>query len=228
MKWRKPVGARCPLFKQTAGEAAGHWTPQIPGLRSPDSDTDCDVYTVQAREGSSPAGAAALERLCRAYGRPLHFFARRMGHPPEDAEDLVQGFFTKLLEKDYLRSGTPQSGRFRTSLLTAFTRFSAREWDRSQRRKRGGQCAFIPLDAGTAEDGYWFEALHPCLLGEGSDDGYSAPGTRLGLSEGGVKTVVRRMRLRFAALLREELAQSLADPADVETEMRHLLEALAS
>lgn len=120
----------------------------------------------------------------------------------------MPGFFTKLLENDYLRSVTPQSGRFRTFLLTAFTRFSANEWDRSRRLKRGGQCAFIPLDAGTAEDGYrfepvdeltpeklydrhWgqtvvelvadrlrleydrageadrFEALHPCLMGEG-------------------------------------------------------------
>lgn len=224
---------------------------------------------LQARDGSSAEGAAALERLCRTYWRPLYFFARRKGHPPEDAEDLVQGFFAKLLEKDYLRSVTEQSGRFRTFLLTAFTNYRANEWDRSQRLKRGGQCTLIPLDAGTAEDGYrlepvdeltpeklydrhWgetvvelvadklrseygqageaerFEALHTCLMGESSQDGYAALGTRLGLSEGGVKTVVRRMRLRFATLLRDELAQTLADPADVETEMRYLLEALVS
>ena len=71
-----------------------------------------------------------------------------------------------------------------------------------------------------------FEALGPCLMGVEAQSGYQAIGVSLGLGEGGVKTVVRRMRLRFAALLRQELAETLADPAQSEAEMRYLIQRL--
>ena len=65
-------------------------------------------------------------------------------------------------------------------------------------------------------------------MGELSGPGYKEIAASLGLSEGGVKTVVRRMRLRFAALLRDQIASTLLDPAETENEMRHLLQALVS
>ena len=220
-----------------------------------------------ARDPASAESAAALEHLCRSYWHPLYFFARRKGSSPEDAQDSVQGFFEKLLEKEYLKSVARDKGRFRTFLLTAFSHFLANEWDSRHRTKRSGGATVISLDGIDAEERYrlepadlltpeklfdrsWaetvvnlvtarleseladsgeakrFDALQSCLRGHTGDEGYAALGTKLGLSEGGVKTVVRRMRLRFAALLREELAQTLANPADVDTEMRHLLEAL--
>jgi DNA-directed RNA polymerase specialized sigma24 family protein len=53
------------------------------------------------REG---AGAhEALAELCRAYWYPLYAFVRRKGHGPEDAQDLVQGLFASLLEREDLR-----------------------------------------------------------------------------------------------------------------------------
>jgi RNA polymerase sigma factor (sigma-70 family) len=99
------------------------------------------------RDNATPA----LEALCRAYWPPLYAFARRRGHSPHDAEDLTQGFFARLLEKDYLRTAQRQKGRFRQFLLMAFKRFLANEWDRQHRLKRGGDRILVSLDAIAAE-----------------------------------------------------------------------------
>ncbi|HYE31620.1 MAG TPA: sigma-70 family RNA polymerase sigma factor [Methylomirabilota bacterium] len=76
-------------------------------------------------------------------------------------------------------------------------------------------------------EGARFDLLKPNMLGHLTEDNYATLGQKLALSEGGVKTVVRRMRLRFSALLREELLHTLANPDDLDSEVRHLLEALA-
>ena len=47
--------------------------------------------------------AAALESLCASYWYPLYAYARRLGHPVPEAQDLTQGFFSRLLERHYLR-----------------------------------------------------------------------------------------------------------------------------
>ena len=95
---------------------------------------------------------AALETLCRDYWRPLYVLARRFGHAPYDAEDLVQGFFAKLLARDWLHSAGPERGKFRTFLSVAFRRHMADEHDFSTRQKRGGGVATVPLDAEDAEN----------------------------------------------------------------------------
>jgi RNA polymerase sigma-70 factor (ECF subfamily) len=43
-------------------------------------------------QGESPAAQEALEKLCRMYWRPIFAFLRRQGIPPEEAEDITQGF----------------------------------------------------------------------------------------------------------------------------------------
>ena len=101
---------------------------------------------------------AALEALCRAYWPPLYSYARRRGHSPHDAEDLTQGFFARLLEKDYLQTAARDKGRFRQFLLMAFKRFLANEWDRERRLKRGGDKVLVPLDAVQAERLYQDDA----------------------------------------------------------------------
>ena len=55
-----------------------------------------------AAQADSPQAAAALEQLCRTYWYPLYAFVRRQGHNPQDAEDLLQAFFARFLEKNYL------------------------------------------------------------------------------------------------------------------------------
>src|SRR5262245_53259143 len=65
----------------------------------------------------SPATELALETLCRAYWLPLYAYVRRCGESPEDAQDLTQAFFARLLEKDWLRVASRERGRFRWFLL---------------------------------------------------------------------------------------------------------------
>jgi RNA polymerase sigma-70 factor (ECF subfamily) len=99
----------------------------------------------------SPQSDGALEELCRTYWFPLYAYVRRRGHPKEDAEDLVQAFFAKLLEKNFLANLNAEKGKFRAFLLAALKHFLANEWDRSQTQKRGGGETLLSLDWQTAD-----------------------------------------------------------------------------
>ena len=76
-------------------------------------------------------------------------------------------------------------------------------------------------------NGVKFEALKECLVGEPSLS-YDEIGARLGMTEGAVKAAVYRMRRRFRDLLREEIADTVADPADVEDELHYLFSVVFS
>lgn len=113
-----------------------------------------------ARGGEDTQAATALETLCRSYWYPLYSFVRHQGYAPEDAEDLTQAFFARLLEKDYLAAVGPAKGKFRSFLLTALKRFLADERDRATARKRGGHHRPIPLDLQRAEEHFQLEPKH--------------------------------------------------------------------
>jgi len=115
---------------------------------------------VSARAGDSPQSAAALETLCRAYWYPLYSYLRRQGRAPHDAQDLTQGFFARLLEKDYLQAAAREKGKFRTFLLVAFKRFLANEWDREHAQKRGGFTPVVSIDQELAESRFAAEPAH--------------------------------------------------------------------
>lgn len=100
-----------------------------------------------AGQEDSEAGREALDQLCRLYWRPIYSFVRHRGHSPEDARDLTQEFFARLLAKDFLAGVAPSKGRFRTFLLAALKHYLANEWDKARCQKRGGGRVFIPLDA---------------------------------------------------------------------------------
>src|SRR5262245_51563247 len=87
---------------------------------------------------SSPTSRAALETLCRAYWYPLYAFVRRRGYGPEDAQDLTQEFFHRLLASDWIARAEQSKGRFGTFLLCGLENFLANEWQKAQRIKRGG------------------------------------------------------------------------------------------
>src|SRR5215472_4501138 len=80
----------------------------------------------------------SLGKLCDVYWYPLYVYVRRRGHSPEDAQDLVQGFFEQVIEKHYFKSADPARGRFRTFLLTALQRYMGNQHERANRQKRGG------------------------------------------------------------------------------------------
>src|SRR5262245_6168639 len=65
-----------------------------------------------ARDSSGPLAHEALSTLCSAYWYPIYAYVRRLGHSHDEAEDLTQGFFARLLEKRYLRDFDRERGRF--------------------------------------------------------------------------------------------------------------------
>lgn len=103
----------------------------------------------------------ALSELCANYWYPLYAYARRLGKKPQDAEDLTQEFFARLLAKNYLDAADREKGRLRTFLLTAFKRFLANEWDKDQAQKRGGGQRHLSIDAAWAEERYILEPSDP-------------------------------------------------------------------
>ena len=98
--------------------------------------------------------AQALETLCRAYWYPLYAYAQRQGHRPEDAQDLTQEFFSRLLADQSLATVNESKGRFRSFLLASFKHLMANEWKRGQRQKRGGSQRHFSLEGELAEGQY--------------------------------------------------------------------------
>src|SRR5437667_8968058 len=87
---------------------------------------------------SDTSGAQqALEHLCQTYWHPLYAFVRRRGYSPEDAQDLTQGFFAHLLERNAVSSVSRDKGRFRSFLLASLNHFLSDEWDKARALKRG-------------------------------------------------------------------------------------------
>ena len=105
---------------------------------------------VQARGGSSPTAREALATICETYWQPLYAHVRRRGSTREEAEDLTQGFFAKLLERDDLSSVHPAGGRLRSFLLACLDNFLSNERERSRALKRGGG-KLVSLDSAAFE-----------------------------------------------------------------------------
>jgi len=216
-----------------------------------------------AGHGSRPDAATALATLCETYWYPLYYYVRRRGCRAEEAQDLTQEFFARLLEKGYLKVADPERGRFRSFLLASLNHFLANEWRRRSARKRGGGKPAISLDAESAETRYRQEPAHNLtpenayerrwamlllekalltlrdeyaaggkakvfarlsgFLGGAERTAYGKAARELGTTEGAVKVAVHRLRKRCRAILRAEVAQTVADPADVDEELRHLM-----
>lgn len=117
------------------------------------------TIVVASRRPEEPAGREAIESLCRDYWYPLYVYVRRTGRSPEDAQDLTQAFFARLLSRNSLESATPGKGRFRTFLLVCLKRFLTTEWRRGQAQKRGGGSCPVSMSLLEAEDRYAAEAV---------------------------------------------------------------------
>lgn len=221
---------------------------------------------LDAKKGEPEVATAALAKLCEIYWYPIYAFLRRKGYQPHEAQDLTQGFFTHLLQVDWLSSVGPEKGFFRTYLLRCLTNFVGNELakQRCATRRPGG--GLVSLEEADAENRYskepidyvapdklferrwvstlvdqakaklraeWqaagklaqYERLEP-ELAERTERGAVAELARaLGLSEGAARVSLHRLRNRFGELLREVIAQTIANPTDVEREIRHLFRA---
>ena len=100
-----------------------------------------------------------MERLCRAYWRPVYAHARRSGLEAENACDATQEFFMRLIQGHWLRAADQDLGRFRTFLLTCLNRFLVSEWRKANAQKRGGQCEFFSLEEAREEECSGFEPV---------------------------------------------------------------------
>jgi len=112
---------------------------------------------ISAGQNTSPQATEALEVLCRTYWYPLYVHVRRRGYDAQEAQDLTQEFFLRLLTNDHLSHADRSRGRFRSYLLVALNHFLTDDWRRGQAAKRGGGQMLISLDADTAEARYALE-----------------------------------------------------------------------
>jgi RNA polymerase sigma factor (sigma-70 family) len=223
---------------------------------------------LSAGRNDTTRARAALEQLCRCYWHPLYVYVRGAGYSREEAEDLTQEFFARLLAHNAVARADPARGRFRSFLLASLKHFLVNEWEKARARKRGGGAQLLPLEFDTAETRYaqpvapgdtpdraydrqWalallevvlgrlrreyreagregmFEDLKDTLGGGRSEIPYRELGLRMGLSEGAVKVAAHRLRQRYRELLREEIANTVAGPEEVEEELKHLFAALS-
>jgi RNA polymerase sigma-70 factor (ECF subfamily) len=119
-------------------------------------------WSVVLAAGAGNAGSGArraLEELVQAYWYPLYAYLRRKGNAPAQAEDLVQGFLARLLEKDALAHVERSKGKFRSFLLAALQNYLTNEWDKTQTQKRGGGREIVSLDTLDAETRYATEPV---------------------------------------------------------------------
>ncbi len=110
-----------------------------------------------AGDSSSAGSREALATLCEQYWYPAYVFVRRQGYSADEAADLTQGFFTRVLEKSYFQQVHPERGRFRSFLLACLRHFLSNERDRARTLKRGGEHPPISLELETAEGRYQIE-----------------------------------------------------------------------
>lgn len=101
---------------------------------------------VLAARGDSMEAKAALEKLCRTYWWPLYGFVRREGYKPEEAQDLIQAFFARLLERKDLETVRQERGRLRSYLLASLKNFLSKARHRELTVKRGGGRPLVSLD----------------------------------------------------------------------------------
>jgi len=107
---------------------------------------------VAARSAEPDQRQRALEVLIAAYWKPVYKYIRlHWRRENEEAKDLTQDFFYRLLEKDFLASYEPKRSRLRTFLRVCVDRLIANQDKASRRLKRGGEIEFQQLDFESAE-----------------------------------------------------------------------------
>jgi RNA polymerase sigma-70 factor (ECF subfamily) len=117
----------------------------------------------EASNADSPAGAAARAELCRQYWYPIYSFIRSRGHSPDEASDLTQDYFCRLLEGGLLAAADQSKGRFRSLLRVDCGYFLADRRDHERAQKRGGDHNHLSLDIHDAERRYTLEPTdHLC------------------------------------------------------------------
>src|SRR5277367_3702122 len=117
------------------------------------------TLVVAAGDPRRKEARSALADLCENYWYPLYAYLRRRGYAADEAQDLTQEFFVRVLEGRYLDRADPEKGRFRSFILTSLKFFVADEGDRDRAGKRGGGMV-VPLEFSSGEERYQREPGH--------------------------------------------------------------------
>lgn len=210
---------------------------------------------VAAGSNSTVEARDALSQLCQDYWAPLHAYVRSQGYSADDALDLTQEFFARLIEKNYSAQANRERGRFRSFLLGAVRHFLAAQARRARTQKRGGGATVLTLDfedrgkdtrtpaqiferrwaltvieramAGLRSARH-FDQLEGCLTGGDAGLAYAELAVVLGMSEGALKVKIHRMRRYFGELLRREIAHTVESDDQIDQELYYLLKVISS
>jgi RNA polymerase sigma factor (sigma-70 family) len=107
----------------------------------------------------------ALEALCAAYWKPIYKYIRlRWNRPSHEAQDLTQGFFVEVLERELLQKFDAQKSRLRTYLRVCADSFVSNEQKAGQRQKRGGELPHVALDFASAEQELSGTVMDPAAI----------------------------------------------------------------
>ncbi|HXW06378.1 MAG TPA: sigma-70 family RNA polymerase sigma factor [Vicinamibacterales bacterium] len=223
------------------------------------------TLVIAAADSRRTEARSALVSLCESYWYPLYAYVRRRGYPADQAQDLTQEFFIRVVEGRYLDRADPEKGRFRAFILSSLKFFLADEADRSRAQKRGGG-KVLSFEVSSGEDRYQREPAHnetperiferrwalsllervvdrlrsefvqqgrvdhfnrlKAFLLDQADAPYAALAREMGTSEGALKVAIHRLRKRYRELFRQEIAETVADAGEVESELRYLVAAL--
>ena len=198
---------------------------------------------LQARRQDTARAMEALSRLCQTYWYPLYAYVRLRGHSPQEAKDLTQQFFSRLLQNNKTLAYMKRDcGKFRSFLMSAMNHFLVDEARQGRVAKPQGP-SNLPLSEKIFEQnwaltvanvvydrlkreyedlgkGELFAALKHCLASTSAAVSYSELANRLSLAENSVKNIVQSLRQRYGEILREEMANLVATPAELEEELR--------
>lgn len=120
---------------------------------------------VAARSNNTEERSRALDLLFAAYWKPVYKYLRlKYSQAPQDAQDLTQGFFAELLERDLLARFDPAQSRLRTYLRLCADSFALNEIKAASRKKRGGEFTHVALDFSAAEDELRTQAIDPASI----------------------------------------------------------------
>lgn len=215
---------------------------------------------LRANGASTQASRVALSELCRIYRAPLLAYTRCIVRDAMRAEDIVQDFMTRIIERDILSAADPTRGRFRAFLQTSMKHHVLNTIAAESAQKRGGDASFIDVnrmdvecDRASPEQLYarqcaWelvgrafarlredqerrghgavFDALRERLVGDDDDATLREEAGRLGMETVTIRVKLSRLRKYLGELIREEVAQTVARPEDVDDELQELLAAL--
>ena len=154
-----------------------------------------------AQNEAHPGSHEAMEGFCRAYLYPLYAFLRRLGCPPTDAQDVVQDFFSQILERRTLARIKPEGGRFRSFMMTGVKNVWLQSLEKARAIKRGGGALTISLCAMDPEARYAAEPNEPGESPERVCDRHWA--------EALIEQVISRLAAEYAAEGRRERFECL-------------------